>query len=79
MMKMVGEVLWYPEMGEKAPEGAEIVSELSYYGTHMFLKTDLELSGRGIVKIGDRLYRATKLAYKKICREHLVSSPLYMN
>ncbi len=40
-------LMHYPEMGEERPT-AQIEASLCHYGKHWFLRTPLELKGRGI-------------------------------
>lgn len=67
-----------PEMGEEKPD-CQIEARLSHYGKHYYLKTALELKGRGITKqsgnYGDNLnrYKVTILAYEKLQKLYAIS------
>lgn len=79
-----------PEMGEKKPEGTQIEASLSHYGTHWFIKTPLQLKGRGIEyrdtltasdltpiaqdKVGWHRYKVTQRAFDKLCEQYAVAS-----
>jgi hypothetical protein len=83
---------YHPEMGEARPE-APIEASLSHYGRHYFLRTRLNLKGRGVTHMGvltesrlvpgSRLvgwneYKVTTAAFERICSEHDVSSELLL-
>lgn len=73
-----GTYLYTPEMGQKQPEGCEMQAGLCYYGGHYWIKTKLELNGRGITKNepsrdGYNNYTVTKLAYSKLEKEYKIA------
>ena len=72
-----GQYSYTPEMGESKPE-CQIEAQLAYGGGHYYLKTKLELKGRGIRlsstdKKGFNWYYATYKAYDKIKTQYTVS------
>lgn len=73
-----GQYNFTPEMGETKPE-CQIEAQLSHYGKHYYLKTTLELKGRGIKKDNydyeDNInrYTVTKLAYEKLQKLYTIS------
>lgn len=78
-----GTYLYTPEMGQQRPEGCQIEAQLSYYGSHYYLKTTLELKGRGITKDdcrnGINHYTVTKLAYKKLKEIYKISYECFLD
>jgi len=80
---------YHPEMNEVKPT-AQIEAQLSHYGKHWFVKTPLQLKGRGIVFLdtltadkltpqGQRLvgwhqYKVTEAAFTKLCEQYDVVS-----
>lgn len=79
---------YYPEMGEAKPAAA-IEARLSHSGKHWYLRTQLDLSGRGVEFLGvlgeGRLvpgspyvgwkeYKVTDRAFQLICERHEVVS-----
>lgn len=76
-VKAPGQYSYTPEMGETKPE-CQIEAQLAYGGGHYYLKTKLELKGRGIRlsstdKKGFNWYYATYKAYDKIKTQYTVS------
>ncbi len=79
---------YHPEMGEEKP-AAQIEAHLSHYGKHWFLKSQIELKGRGILykgrlqasdlaphaqdKAGWYEYQVTEKALDTICQNHAVA------
>ena len=71
---------FYPEMNERKPEDVAGEVSLAHYGKHYFVKTPLELKGRGITledvytetncnnpaKYGWNRYRVTLAAMDKL-------------
>lgn len=71
---------YYPEMSQAKPENVVGEVSLSHYGKHYFVKTPLELKGRGIVledvytaencnnpaKVGWRRYKVTLRAMDQL-------------
>lgn len=51
MIANLGLKCYWPEMGEKRPL-AQIRATLGHYGKHYYLRTPMELKGRGIALIG---------------------------
>lgn len=73
-----GTYLYTPEMGQEKPEGCQIEAGLCYYGGHYWLKTSLELKGRGIkedepARDGKRNYTVTKKAFEKLKTQYAIS------
>lgn len=78
---------YHPEMKEQKPV-AQIEASLSHYGNHWFLRTPLQLKGRGITFRGtitaeqvrsERLvgwheYKVTEAAFERICEQYDVVS-----
>ena len=80
----VGTYLYTPEMGEQKPEGCQIEAGLCYYGGHYWLKTSLELKGRGIkedapARDGKRNYTVTKKAFEKLKTQYAISYESYLD
>ena len=76
---------YYPEMGEKKPEGTQIEAQLGHYGKHYYLWTPLTLTGRGVELLGTETqadhrragwnnYKVTLNAMEKISKQHKTSS-----
>jgi hypothetical protein len=71
---------YYPEMNETKPENVQGDVSLAHYGQHYFVKTPLELNGRGVTledvytadncnnpaKFGWNRYRVTVRAMEKL-------------
>ena len=73
-----GTYLYTPEMGQKAPEQCEMVAGRCYYGNHYWIRTALELKGRGIRKDeptrnGLNNYTVTELAYSKLEKQYKIA------
>lgn len=73
-----GTYLYTPEMGQEKPEECEMVAGLCYYGNHYWIRTPLELKGRGITKDeqsrdGLNNYTVTKLAYSKLEKQYKIA------
>lgn len=73
-----GTYLYTPEMGQEKPEGCQIEAGLCYYGGHYWLKTSLELKGRGIkedepARDGMRNYTVTKRAFEILKTQYAIS------
>ena len=73
-----GTYLYTPEMGQEKPEGCKIEAGLCYYGSHYWLKTSLELKGRGITeneptRDGIKNYTVTKRAFEKLRTQYAIS------
>lgn len=73
-----GTYLYTPEMGQEKPEECEMVAGLCYYGNHYWIRTKLELKGRGIEKNeptrdGLNNYTVTKLAYSKLEKQYKIA------
>ena len=84
---------YYPEMNEAKPV-AKIEASIGHYGKHYFLKTPLELKGRGVKlvevlkasqltpqaqsKAGWFIYKVTELAFEKIKKDHPVSMEILL-
>lgn len=68
------------EMGQKEPEGCQIEAGLCYYGKHYWIRTPLELKGRGITenepstsKNGWRNYTVTTKTFEKLKGQYAIS------
>lgn len=73
-----GTYVYTPEMGEQKPQGCQMEAGLNYYGGHYWIKTDLELKGRGIreeasARDGRRYYTVTKRAFEKLGKQYAIS------
>ena len=84
---------YYPEMNEVKP--VDVVGEVTraYYGKHYFVKTTLELKGRGISledtynesncnnpdKYGWNRYKVTNLAMDKLSSKYNFSQELLLD
>ena len=80
-------------MGEARPD-AQIDAQLSHYGEHYYLKSQIELSGRGITflgiltaneltpqaqhKVGWHEYKVTMRAFDAICKNHAVACEMLL-
>ena len=78
-----GEYQYTPEMGEQKPD-CQIEAQLGYYGEHYYLKTALELKGRGIVREqeaenGKHWYRVTTRAYENLKQIYTISRVMYLD
>lgn len=72
---------FYPEMGEQAKDGTQIIATCSYAGGYR-LKTWLKLEGRGVKQTGTSdlgpnagrpIYQVTKAAFDKIKTQYNVA------
>ena len=74
--KQIGVTAYTPEMGDAKPL-ADIEAKLSRYEGKWWLKTKLELKGRGIKpnrsEDGINYYYATDLAFKKLESQYAIS------
>jgi hypothetical protein len=66
------------EMGQERPE-AQMDARLSYNGSHWYIKSPLELKGRGIKFFdfnhdGRLTYKVTKLAFEKLCKQYDIAN-----
>lgn len=73
-----GVYIYTTEMGQEKPEGCQIEAGLCYYGKHYWLRTSLELKGRGITenepaKNGLRNYTVTIRAFEKLKSQYTIS------
>lgn len=73
-----GTYLYTPEMGQQKPENCDIEAGLCYYGKHYWLKTKLDLKGRGITKNessrdGYNEYTVTALAFSKLKEKYKIA------
>ena len=75
-----GTYIYTPEMGQKQPEGCQIEAGLCYYGGHYWIRTALELKGRGIKENepsqqckGLKNYTVTKRAFEKLTEQYTIS------
>ena len=89
----VGLIGYHPEMGELKPE-AQIEATSGHYGKHWFLKSQIELKGRGITllhvltsnmltpqaqhKVGWCEYQVTEVAFEKICKQHRIVTEILL-
>lgn len=80
---------YYSEMGQTRPADTQIDASLCHYGKHYYLKTPLQLKGRGIVhqntltaeeltpaaqyKAGWNEYRVTQAAFRKLDSQFKIS------
>jgi hypothetical protein len=94
MLANTGLKCYSPEMKEKKPI-AQIQATLSHYGKHYYLKTPLELRGRGInflstfkssdltphaqFMTGWNEYKVTENAFETICKKYAVSMELLLD
>ena len=75
---------YYPELGESKPV-VDISATLSHYGRHYFLRTRLELSGRGVkledvnAETGVRRYKVTTNAFDAIKAKHAVGMQILLD
>lgn len=85
---------YYPEMGEAKP-ACHIEAHLSHSGSHYFIRTDLELSGRGIKLIKPyaiddytaqsrydserKKYQVTELALEKLSSIYTISYEMLLD
>lgn len=74
-----GTYCYTPEMGQQKPN-CQIEAGLSYYGGHYWIRTPLELKGRGITENepsqqnkGCRNYTVTKRAFEKLKEQYTIS------
>lgn len=80
-----GKYTYTPELDEQKPD-CQIEASLSYYGTHYFLDTPLDLKGRGITQLeahwvngctkqikGWKRYQVTKKAFEKLKTQYTIS------
>ena len=64
---------YWPEMGDKTPDGCVFEAQMSYYGAshwHLRSLTGQTLKGRGIKDDGNGWYTVTALAFEKIKKEY---------
>ena len=82
---------YYPELGDRKP-AVKMEASLSFYGTHYFIDTPIELKGRGIVEEsacwtkgsqkdveGWKTYRVTKKAFEKLKEQYPISMERYLD
>lgn len=79
-----GTYMYTSEMGQEKPEGCQIEAGLSYYGKHYWLKTKLELKGRGITENapyndGFKSYTVTKRAFEILKTKYAISFESYLD
>lgn len=79
-----GTYLYTPEMGEQKPDGCEMEAGLCHGGDHYWIRTPLELKGRGIRKDepardGLNNYTVTKLAYSKLKKQYRIAYKSYLD
>ena len=75
--------LYYPELNETKPD-AQIEARLSYYGKHWYLKTNLDLKGRGIefletIANGVKRYKVTVNAFKVLEEKYTATIKCYLD
>lgn len=74
-----------PEMGDKVPTRAvekqyghltsisqapiEISAQIGHYGGY-YVKTKIELRGRGVRRVDENTYKLTELAFEKLKEQH---------
>ncbi len=73
-----GTNLYTPEMNQAEPVGCDMKAGLCFYGGHYWIKTKLELKGRGITRNepsrdGYNNYTVTKLAYSKLEQQYKIA------
>lgn len=73
-----GVYMYTSEMGQKTPEGCQMEAGLCYYGKHYWIRTPLELKGRGIredeqTRTGLRNYTVTIRAFEKLKNQYAIS------
>lgn len=73
-----GVYIYTSEMGQEKPEGCQIEAALCYYGKHYWIRTPLELKGRGITenepaRNGLRNYTVTIRAFEKLKSQYTIS------
>ena len=76
--------LYTPEMGEQKPDGCEMEAGLCHGGDHYWIRTPLELKGRGIRKDepardGLNNYTVTELAYSKLKKQYRIAYKSYLD
>lgn len=80
-----GLYVYCPEMGESKPE-CQMEAHFSYFGSHYYIKAQLELKGRGIVfldatarkdpdgrEMTVNRYRVTERAFEKLKEQYSIS------
>lgn len=76
-------ITYTPEMNQKKTPFAAMESRMSFYGTHYYVDTALEIKGRGITKIstnsGKHTYKVTVNAYKKLESEYTIAMCSYLD
>lgn len=86
-----GVKVYHPELGERKP-AVKMRASLSWYGTHYFIDTPIELKGRGIVqedahwcegtqeaREGWKTYRVTKKAFEKLKEQYPISMECHLD
>ncbi len=81
-------VSYYPEMQQAKPADSQIEATLGHYGGHYYLRTQLEMKGRGITLqeilkaevlipgskyVGWKKYKVTEKAFDSLCQTYVVS------
>lgn len=79
-----GEYIYTSEMGQQKPEGCQMEAGRSYYGRHYWVKTSLELKGRGITKNepsrdGKQNYTVTEKAFEKLKAQYSIAMECYLD
>jgi hypothetical protein len=85
---------FHPEMGEQRHPESQIEASLGHYGNHYYIKTPLELKGRGIRKertltaemlvpqawrkIGWHEYTVTLKAMEKLAEQYVVTGEMLL-
>jgi len=76
-------ILYHPELNEVKPD-TQIDATLSYSGKHWFLKTTLDLKGRGIkyletIAQGVKRYEVTNRAFEILENQYTTSIKCYLD
>lgn len=79
-----GTYTYTPEMGQKEPKGCQMQAGLCYYGKHYWIRTAIELKGRGITKNepsrdGLNNYTVTVKAFEKLKSQYAISIERYLD
>ena len=79
---------YWPELGEQKPP-AQIEAKMSYYGTHWYLDTPFELTGRGIKYFGKHPensknpgwnhYKVTNRAFEQLKQQYAISELCHLD
>jgi len=84
---------YHPEMKETAPTDTQIHATLSHYGKHWFIRTKLQLKGRGITFlktdtaetlvpgsrfVGFHQYKVTEAAFEVLSAKYSVASEVLL-